>query len=105
VQLRHLRADGEAPALFFLIEGLRPAEPALFRTRHWQLNCLAPRYGNDPIREPRLAAPLRALAATIRRLDDREGSLAEFWRRARVELAAAAASLAPELEVVRIFGE
>jgi len=106
VQLRHLREDGEAPALYLLIEALRPAEPALFRTKRWQINCLAPRYENDPIREPSLAPALRSLAATIRRLDEREqGSLAELWRRGRAELRAALAALAPTLEVVRIFGE
>ena len=98
--------DGEPAALYLLIEPRRPAEPTLFRTRNWHVNCLAPRYANDPIREPALAGPLRGLASRLRDLDDREGEpLALFWRRHRSQLITALTGLGPDFTLERVFGE
>lgn len=105
IHMRHLVEGGSAD-LFFLIEPADPADPALFRTRNWHLSCLAPKYDNDPILVPALEPHLRALADTIRSLDDREDeTLAAFWRRARHGLAETVRSLPPDVELVRVFGE
>ncbi len=97
---------GEPATLYLLIEPRRPAEPTLFRSRNWQINCLAPRYGNDPIREPALAGPLRTLAEQIRGLDDvADEPLALFWRRARAQLIAAVETMGPSFTLARVFGE
>ena len=98
--------QGEPAALYLLVEPRRPAEPTLFRTRNWHINCLAPRFGNDPIREPALAGPLRALAEVVRGLDDREGeALAPFWRRRRTAMIDALAAMGPAFTLERVFGE
>ena len=101
-------ADGAArpAALYLLLEPLRPAEPALARTRNLQINCLAPRFDNDPIRDDRLRGPLTALFAALRDLDDRPGEpLADLWRRRRPDLLAALRRLPPEFTLARVFGE
>lgn len=104
----HLRWHGVDPAaaLWFLIEPTDASAPALFRTRHHDLNCIAPRWDNDPIRDETLAPVLRALEACIRDADaDDVGSLAELWRRVRPSLAGVLARTPGELELVRAFGE
>lgn len=99
-------AEGEPDPLYLLIEPRRVAEPTLFRTRNWHINCLAPRHDNDPIRVPALAGPLRALAGRLSALDDVEGeSLAVFWRRQRAALIAAVTELGPGFTQRRVFGE
>jgi hypothetical protein len=104
----HLRFnhEGERVALYFLIEPVDPAAPSLFRTTNWHLNCLAPRYKNDPIRVPELAPYLRRIEYVVRSLDKRSGEpLASFWRRSREELVTTVRALAPAIELVRVFGE
>lgn len=104
----HVSYLGEASpaALYLLIEPRRVAEPTLFRTRNWHINCLAPRFANDPLRVPALAGPLRTLAEQVRALDDREHEpLAGFWRRRRTALIAALGRLGPLFRVERVFGE
>ena len=104
-QLRAPHGEGHAK-LWFLIEPTEPAAPSLFRTPSWDLNCLAPRFGNDPIREPTLAVALRAIEAKIRALDSLAGEpLAQFWRRSRAEIVAAVREQAPAVELERVFGE
>ena len=104
--VEHSGEDGEADPLYLLFEPRRVAEPTLFRTRNWHINCLAPRHDNDPIRVPALAGPLRALAGRARELDDVEGEgLAQFWRRRRDALVAAVAQLGPNFALRRVFGE
>ena len=98
--------DGAPAALYLLIEPRRVAEPTLFRTRNWHINCLAPRFANDPLRVPALASPLRTLAERVRALDDVDGEpLASFWRRRRAALIAALAQLGPQFRRERVFGE
>ena len=103
----HPPRTGETPAqLYFLIEPRDLAAPTLFRTRSWDVNCLAPRFGNDPIRIPELTTHLRALEARIRAVDTVHGEpLADFWRRTAAELLGALRRLPAEFEVVRVFGE
>jgi flavin-dependent dehydrogenase len=96
---------GEPAALYLLIEPRRPAEPTLYRTRSWHINCLAPRFNNDPIREPTLAGPLRAVAEAVRALDDRDEPLAAFWRRNRSALITALTTMGPGFTLERVFGE
>ena len=96
---------GEPAALYLLIEPKRVAEPTLFRTRNWHINCLAPHFQNDPIREPALAGPLRAVADTLRGLDDRDEALAMFWRRNRTMLITALNAMGPAFTLERVFGE
>ncbi len=108
VELRFLPPgeSGRGAALYFLIEPRRPAEPALARTRNWQLTCLAPRYNNDPYREPALRGPIERLVAGVRALDDLRGeSLADFWRRRRRPFGECLAAMPAEFSVVRVFGE
>lgn len=104
----HLRrVDVEPPAqLYLLIEPKNPGAPSLFRTAHFDINCLAPRYDNDPIREPALEPTLRHLGVALRQLDDLpEESLAQFWARRRSDVARLLARLPPGLECARVFGE
>ncbi len=100
-----LQAEPEPAALYLLIEPRHPAEPTLFCTRSWHVNCLAPRFDNDPIREPALAGPLRGFAELVRRLDDRDEPLAAFWRRCRAALVAGVQALGPGFTLARVFGE
>jgi flavin-dependent dehydrogenase len=105
IHLRHRAPTGDA-ALYFLIEPADPAAPTLFRTLNWHLNCLAPRFGNDPISVPEIAPHLRALEQTIRALDTEPGEpLAAFWRRNRRRVAGELSSLPESFELVRVFGE
>lgn len=97
--------DTTPALLWLLIEPRRAAEPAMFRTPRWQINCVAPRWDNDPLREPALAGPLRAFAARVQALDTVDEPLAAFWRRARGGLAEAVRGLGPGFNVVRVFGE
>ena len=106
LHVEYVEADGEADPLYLLIEPRRVAEPTLFRTRNWHINCLAPRHDNDPIRVPALAGPLRALAARLQALDGMEGeALAQFWRRQRTAIVAAVGELGPGFTLRRVFGE
>lgn len=108
VELRFLPSgeSGRGAVLYFLIEPRRPAEPALARTRNWQLTCLAPRYNNDPYREPTLRGPLERLIKGVRALDDvPEESLVKFWGRCRQPIVDLLATLPAEFSVVRVFGE
>jgi flavin-dependent dehydrogenase len=91
--------------LWLLIEPRRAEEPAMFRTARWQINCVAPRWNNDPLRAPALAGPLRALAARVQALDTVDEPLTAFWRRTRGELMAAVRGLGAGFEVLRVFGE
>lgn len=105
LHLVHQRA-GEEASLWFLIEPHDPAAPALFRTRTWDLNCMAPRYDNDPISEPSVAPHLRALADCIRKHDDGSTrTLTEFWQQVRDPLSKVVRSLDPGIRLVRAFGE
>ena len=91
--------------LYLLIEPRRAAEPAMLRTARWQINCVAPRFENDPLRVPALAGPLRGFAARVQALDTMEESLGEFWRRTRGSLGEAVRGLGPGFNLVRVFGE
>lgn len=93
-------------ALYFIVEPKDPVAPTLFQTVNWHVNCLAPKLGNDPIRQPSIAPHLRALHATVRALDTQPGeTLASFWRRSRAALADATRALPPQIRLVRVFGE
>jgi len=108
VELRYMPPgeSGRGAALYFLIEPRRPAEPALARTRNWQLTCLAPRYNNDPYREPALRGPIEGLIKGVRILDDVPGeSLLDFWRRRRRPFTELLAAVPTGFSVVRVFGE
>ena len=106
LEYRPVDSADDPAQLYLLIEPRRVAEPTLFRSRNWHINCLAPRYANDPIREPGLAGPLRALAAQLQALDDVEGeALASFWRRRRAALVAALTAMGPGFALARVFGE
>ena len=101
-----LGLEGAPATLHLLIEPKDPAAPTLFRTEHFDVNCLAPRFGNDPIRVPELAPVLERVHALVRSLDtDDDASLARFWARARGPLAELVATLPPHLTLVRVFGE
>lgn len=117
IHLRHTPAGHDTPAapdapasLYLLVEPRDPAGRALFRTRNWHVNAIAPRHGNDPISVPSLAPALRALGALVERLDVvPHEPLAAFWRRAREPLVTALLGepgVLPEgFALVRIFGE
>ncbi|MCL2447438.1 MAG: tryptophan 7-halogenase [Polyangiaceae bacterium] len=95
----------DAP-LYLLIEPVDPAAPALFRTANFHLNGLAPRLGNDPVRVPGVGEHLHAFARMVIALDTQPGeSLPTFWHRARGSLVDGLRRRAPELELVRVFGE
>jgi hypothetical protein len=102
--LRH-QGDDEAGALFSLVEPRDANAATWFRTRHYNVNCVAPRHEDDPSRYPEMQPHLRQLARRLYELDDREESLAEFWMRARDEIMAAISALPPRFELVRVFGE
>lgn len=100
----HLEEDG-AP-LWFLIEPRDAAVPAMARTASWDLNCLAPKHGNDALSAPSLEPHMRALEACVRSLDTERGEpLAAFWKRARRALAEVVRRMEPTLQLVRVFGE
>jgi hypothetical protein len=110
IHLRHEPEGAPASALYVLVEPRDPAARALFRTRNWHVNAIAPRHGNDPISVPALGPALRRIGSLLGRLDTvADESLAVFWRRVRNELVAALVgdreTLPAELVLVRIFGE
>jgi flavin-dependent dehydrogenase len=105
----HLRwkASADPAALYFLIEPAYPAEPTLFRTKNFHLNCLSPRLGRDILRVPGVAPVLHKLEGRIRELDVTPGEpLARFWSRGRDAIAEAVRGLpAEQVELVRVFGD
>lgn len=104
--VRALGREGAPAPMHLLIEPTDPSAPTLFRTKHFDVNCLAPRFGNDPIRVPELAPTLERVHALVRSLDTEEHeSLARFWSRARGPLSDLVADLPPFLTLVRVFGE
>ncbi|MCA9707348.1 MAG: tryptophan 7-halogenase [Myxococcales bacterium] len=106
VHLEYTPPTGPVASIYLLIEPRDPAAPALFRTRNWQINAIAPRYGNDPISVPALAPTLRALGALLERLDTApDEALADWWRRIRGTLAEQLRALPEAFALVRIFGE
>lgn len=108
IHLRHHEdgGDGSPASLYLLVEPRDPAARALFRTRNWHVNAIAPRHGNDPVSVPAFGPTLRALGRLLERLDTIEGEpLAAFWRRTRAELRTALHELPPAFSLVRVFGE
>ncbi|MBN8615821.1 MAG: tryptophan 7-halogenase [Deltaproteobacteria bacterium] len=104
--VRALGLEGAPATLHLLIEPTDSAAPTLFRTEHFDVNCLAPRFGNDPIRVPELAPVLESVHALVRSLDTHDdASLSRFWARARGPLAELVATFPPFLTLVRVFGE
>lgn len=102
------RPDGpdRGLSLFVLIEPRDPVAPALFRTRCFDLNAIAPRVGNDPIQVPEIAAVLHLLRDRLQGADDGRGDdLAAFWRRERAGLLALCRALPGGFALVRAFGE
>lgn len=105
LHLEHRTAPDPA-ALYFLVEPRDETAPALFRTRNWDLSCLAPKYGNDPISEPALEPHLRALSDCIREQDTRDGEpLGAFWSRVREPIARVLRAMEPDIALVRAMGE
>jgi len=106
LQLRW-KASADPAALYFLIEPAVAAEPTLFRTKNFHLNCLAPRLGRDVLRVPGVAPVLQMLTGRIRELDVTPGEpLARFWSRGRDAIAEAVRGLpAEQVELVRVFGD
>ena len=105
IHMLHASPRGPA-ALYFLIEPLEPSEPTLFRTLNWHLNCLAPKYDNNPIREPDVAPHLARLHDRIRELDVVPNDpLAQFWRRNRAAIAEVVSSFPDDFALVRVFGQ
>ena len=101
-----LRLAQESALIFLLIEPTDPSEPAMIRTRNFDLNCLAPRFKNDALAAPELAPHVRAFCGRLQAADTVPGEgLAAFWKRAREEIKAALEALPAQFEVVRIFGE
>jgi flavin-dependent dehydrogenase len=93
-------------SVFVLVEPTDPAAAALFRTKNFDVNAIAPRHGNDPISVPALAPVLRSVHALIDDLDTTpDGTLAAFWRDHGEALKAWLDALAPPFSGVRIFGE
>lgn len=107
IHLRHAPAGEPPSSLYVLVEPRDPAARALFRTRNWHVNAIAPRHGNDPVSVPALGPALRSIGTLVDRLDTiPDEPLAGFWRRVRGELVPRLAGLLPgELALVRIFGE
>jgi flavin-dependent dehydrogenase len=110
IHLRHQPAGEPPSSLYVIVEPRDPAARALFRTRNWHVNAIAPRHGNDPVSVPALGPALRWLGGVLDRLDTRpDEPLAAFWRRVRDELVpqlfGERRALPGELVLVRIFGE
>lgn len=98
--------DGTPAQLYLLIEPTDAAAPSLFRTPSFDVNCLAPRFDNDPIRVPGVAEPLRQIHEAVRAADTTTGeALASFWRRNRARLLEAVRRTEPNLVLIRVFGE
>jgi Tryptophan halogenase len=106
IHLRHQPATEPPSSLYVLVEPRDPAARALFRTRNWHVNAIAPRHGNDPVSVPALGPALRWLGALVERLDTiADEPLVAFWRRVRGVLVAELEHVPGELALVRIFGE
>lgn len=110
IHLRHQPAGEPASSLYVVVEPRDPAARALFRTRNFHVNAIAPRHGNDPVSVPALGPALRWLGDRLDRLDTEPGEpLAAFWRRVRDELVPQLVgeprALPGDLSLVRIFGE
>lgn len=106
IHLRHQPATEPPSSLYVLVEPRDPAARALFRTRNWHVNAIAPRHGNDPVSVPALGPALRWLGALVERLDTiADEPLVAFWRRVRDVLVAELEHVPGELALVRIFGE
>ncbi len=100
--------DGSASLaqLYLLIEPTDPGAPSLFRTEHFDINCLAPRYDNDPISHPALEPHLRFLERRIRPLDtETTDSVVALWREKGGELERLFLELPAEFRIKRVFGE
>ncbi len=105
IHLRYRHLD-EDVALYVLLEPKDPGSPTLFRTRNFHLNCMAPRFRNDPISVPELAPHLRSLWSFVSSLDERDGeSMSSFWRRIRSPLSSYLRDLPERFSLVRVFGE
>lgn len=104
VHLEHHPDSGPVAQLYLLIEVRNNAAPSLFRTPSFDINCLAPRYDNDPISVPELETPLRALHEALSATDD-GAPLGAWWRTSRGRVAAALDELPPSIQVRRVFGE
>ncbi len=105
----HLRyEDGsERPAqLYLLVEPTDPSAPSLFRTAHFDVNCLAPRYNNDPIAHPPLEPHLRGVHERLCALDTHETpSVGALWSARQTQFVQIFADLPEQFELVRVFGE
>lgn len=105
LQMRY-RGAGENAVLYFLIEPIDPAAPTLFTTRNWHVNCLAPRYNNDPVSEPAIGPHLRDLGAKIKASDTvPNDTLRNFWGRHGGALVETIHNLPGEFQLERVFGE
>ena len=101
-----IQLEENGAPLWFLIEPRDPSVPAMARTASWDLNCLAPKHGNDALSAPSLEPHMRALEACIRSQDTERGEpLAAFWKRARHAVAEGVRGMEPALRLVRVFGE
>ncbi|MCX4242754.1 NAD(P)/FAD-dependent oxidoreductase [Paraliomyxa miuraensis] len=106
IHLRITTSSTETASVYLLVEPRDPASRALFRTRNWHVNAIAPRHGNDPISVPVLAPTLRALGRLMEHLDSvPDEPLAAFWRRVRAELVEQLRAPGTGFALVRIFGE
>ncbi|MEZ4220097.1 MAG: NAD(P)/FAD-dependent oxidoreductase [Polyangiaceae bacterium] len=105
----HLRYDdgSDKPAhLYLLVEPRDESAPSLFRTRNYDVNCLAPRYDNDPISQPSLEPTLRELYRGIAALDDEPSAdLARLCREHGGALRQLLERLPERFSVQRVFGE
>ncbi len=105
IHLRHAPPEGTS-SLYVLLEPRDAARPALFRTRNWHVNVIAPKHGNDPISVPAFAPTLRSIGALIQSLDTVPGeSLASYWRRCRHALVPRLRGLPAPFSLARVFGE
>lgn len=101
----NVTVEGQTSLMYLLIEPRRAAEPTMFRTPRWHINCIAPKFSNDPLRVPALAGPLRGFAARVAAVDTVDEPLAAFWQRTRGALAEAVRGLGGGFSLVRVFGE
>jgi flavin-dependent dehydrogenase len=105
----HLRYDdgSDRPAqLYLLVEPTDPSAPSLFRTAHFDVNCLAPRYDNDPISHPALEPHLRRVHERLRELDtDATPTVGALWAACQTRFVQIFADLPEQFQLVRVFGE